>query len=189
MTKKEGEIWLLYLKENGSALSKTINNILYILEAKTNLLSIDQLSKREVDMKTTGARIYLYQREKKVIINSRIDYIWLMNGINWLIRALSACKVVKRALKKSKNNIFYTYLRHIGKINSKKIISMIDDIYGDPTKICFYELYISIKIIRNLSIKAISKVTTKLGKVHIDFWGSFSNISLERNCYIWTATD
>lgn len=84
------------------------------------------------------------------------------------MRALFAYEVVKKALKKGKNNIFYIYLGHIDETYSKKIISIINNIDGDSTKICFYELCISAKIIRNLSTKPMSEVTTKLGRVYID---------------------
>lgn len=58
--KGAGKIRLSYVKEDGSVLSITINDVLYIPEAKRNLFSLGQLSKRGVDMKSTGVRIYLH---------------------------------------------------------------------------------------------------------------------------------
>ena len=99
---------------------------------------------------------------------SRIGRIWLMNSINWPMRALSACEVVKRALKKGKNDILHARLGHMGETHSKRIISMVDDIDNDPTKICFCESCISAKITKNLSTKPMSEVTIKLSRVHMD---------------------
>ena len=58
-------------------------------------------------MKAKGAKIYLKQGRKTVITGSKIQYVWLTNSITWFIRALSACEVVVRVLKKNKNNILY----------------------------------------------------------------------------------
>ena len=135
-------------------------------------------------MKTTGARMYLHQRGKIVMTGSRIGRVWLMNSISWLIKAFSACEVVKKAFKKGRNDIFHVRLGHMGKTHSNKIISIVNDIDNDPTKICFCESCISAKITRNPSTKPMSEVTTKLGKVHMGFWGLFPNISLKRNCYM-----
>ncbi len=120
---------------------------------------------------------------------SRIGRVWLMNSINWPMRVLSACELVKKALKKGKNDILHAQLGHMGETNSKRIASMVNDIDGDPTKICFCESCISAKITRNPSTKPMSEVTTKLGRVNMDLWGLLPDISLERNRYIWTATD
>lgn len=46
-------------EKNGFALSTIISNILYILKTKINLLLWGQLSKQELDIKITSARIYL----------------------------------------------------------------------------------------------------------------------------------
>lgn len=75
LAKKEGKIRLLNLKKDNSALSSTINNILYVSKAKTNLLSLDQLNKQGINMKTTGVRIYLYLKKKIVMKNSKIGHI------------------------------------------------------------------------------------------------------------------
>lgn len=71
-------------------------------------------------------------------------------------------------LKKNKNNIFHIYLGNIDETYNKKIVLIIDDINNNSTKICFYELYISTKIIHNLNIKPISKINTKFDKVYKD---------------------
>lgn len=92
--------------------------------------------------------------------------------------------MVKKVLKKGKDNIFYIYLRYISKIYNKKIVIIVDNINGNLIKICFYKSYISTKIKKNLSTKLISKITTKLDKIHINFCKFFSNILLKRNCYI-----
>lgn len=84
------------------------------------------------------------------------------------MRVLSAREVVKKALKKGKDNIFHTRLGYISETHNKRIISIIDNINGDLTKIYFCELYISIKITRNLGTKSMSKITTKLDRVHMD---------------------
>ena len=115
---------------------------------------------------------------------SKIDRVWLMNNVNWPMRTLSAHEVVKKILRKSKNNILYARLGNMGETHSKKIISMVDNIDGDPTKICFCESYISAKIMQNPSNKPISEVTTKMNRVYIDLWGPFPDISLEKNCYM-----
>ena len=112
-----------------------------------------------------------------------------MNSINWPMRALSACEVVKKALKKGKNDILHTRLGHMGETYSNRIISMVDDIDDDPTKICFCESCICAKITIHPSMKPMSKVTTKLGRVHMDLWGPSPDISLEGNCYMWTVTN
>ncbi len=105
------------------------------------------------------------------------------------MRALSAREVVKKTLKKGKNNILHARLGYMGETYSKRIVSMVDDIDGDPTKICFCESCISAKITRNLSTKPMSEVTTKLGRVNMDLWGPSPDISLEENRYMWTTTD
>lgn len=84
------------------------------------------------------------------------------------MKALSAQKVVKKALKKGKNDILYVCLGHIGKTHGKKIILIVDNIDSNSTKICFHKLYISAKIMQNLSSKPISEITTKMGKMYID---------------------
>lgn len=78
------------MKEDGAASSTTINHILYVPEAKANLLSLGQLSERGVDMKTTGARMNLHRGRKTLMTGSRIGRVWLMNSVNWQMRALSA---------------------------------------------------------------------------------------------------
>lgn len=95
------------------------------------------------------------------MINIKIGYIQLINNINWPIRVLSTYEIVKKTLKKGKNNILYIYLGYIDKTNSKKIVLMIDDINSDIIKICFYELCISAKITQNLSTKFMLEVNTK----------------------------
>ena len=44
-----------------------------------------------------------------------------MNSVNWLMRALSAHKIIKKALKKGRNYLFYMCLRHKGETHSKKL--------------------------------------------------------------------
>lgn len=83
--------------------------------------------------------------------------------------ALSAFEVAKKALKKGKNDLLHARLGNMGETHSKKIISIVDNIDNDPTKIFFYELCIGAKIIKNPSTKPMSKVTTKLSKVYINF--------------------
>lgn len=92
--------------------------------------------------------------------------------------------MVNKALKKGKNDILHIYLGYINETYNKRVISIIDDINGDPSKIYFCESYISSKIMRDLSKKPVLKVTTKLGRVNIDLWGLSTNISLERNQFI-----
>ena len=53
---------------------------------------------------------------------SRIGRVWLMNSFNWPMRALSAREVVKKALKKGKNDILHARLGHMGETHSKKIV-------------------------------------------------------------------
>lgn len=84
------------------------------------------------------------------------------------MKVLSACEVIKKALKKGKNDILHIYLVHIGKTHSKKIISIIDNINSNPTKIYFCESYIGTKITQNPSSKPMLGETTKMGKVHMD---------------------
>ena len=55
-----GKIKLSCLKEDGSASSTTINDVLYLPKAKANLLSLGQLSEQGVEMKTKGAKMYLH---------------------------------------------------------------------------------------------------------------------------------
>lgn len=43
-------------------------------------------------MKTTGARMNLHRGRKTLMIGSRIGRVWLMNSVNWQMRALSARK-------------------------------------------------------------------------------------------------
>ncbi len=93
-------IKLSCLKENGSASSTTINDVLYVLEAKANLLSLGQLSEQGMDMKTTGG--------KTVTTGSKIGRVWLMNSITWPVKELSARGVVVKALKKNKNDMLHT---------------------------------------------------------------------------------
>ena len=69
------------------------------------------------------------------------------------MRALSAREVVKKALRKGKNDILHTGLRYMGETHNKKIVSIVDDIDGNLTKICFCESYISAKITQNPSTK------------------------------------
>ena len=67
--------------------------------------------------------------------------------------------------------------------HGKKIVLMVDDIDGDPTKICFCdcESCTSTKITQNPSNKPMSEITTKLGRVYMDFWGLSPDIFLERD--------
>lgn len=69
--------------------------------------------------------------------------------------------------------------------HGNKIVLIVDDINSNSTKICFcdYKSFPNTKIIQNLSNKLMSKRTTKLGKVYMDFWGLSSNIFLERDQY------
>lgn len=66
---------------------------------------------------------------------------------------------------------------------------MVDNINGNLTKICFYKLYINVNIIQNLSIKLISKLITKLGKLYINFYKPFFDIFSKKNYCIWTVID
>lgn len=85
------------------------------------------------------------------------------------MKALSACKILVKALKKNKNDILYIQLGHIGKSHSKQINSMINNIDGNPSKICFCKIYIKAKITKNLSKKLISTMIEKLKRVYMDF--------------------
>lgn len=76
--------------------------------------------------------------------------------------------MVKKVLKKGKNNILYARLGYMGETHNKRIILIVDDIDDDPSKICFCESYISSKITRNPSKKLISEVTIKLDRVYMD---------------------
>ena len=100
------------------------------------------------------------------------------------MKVLPTREMVKKVLKKGKNDIFYARLGHIDETHSKKIISIVDNIDGDPTKICFYASYISAKIMQNPSSKPMSEVITKIDKMHMDLRGPSSDISLKRNCYM-----
>lgn len=104
-----------------------------------------------------------------------------------MVRVLFPWKVVKKALKKRKNDVLHECLRHMGISHGKKIIFMVYDIDGDISKICFCKSYISSKIIYNPSKKFILEVIKKWDGIHINFWESSSDISLKRNCYIWMA--
>ncbi len=70
-----GKIKLSSLKEDGSASSTTINDVLYVPEAKANLLFLGQLSDRGVDIRTTGAKMYLHRVEKTMMTGSRIGRV------------------------------------------------------------------------------------------------------------------
>lgn len=85
------------------------------------------------------------------------------------MRVLFACEKSKKILKKDKNNIFHTYLKHISQTHNKNVILIPDNIDDNLIKICFYKLYISTKIMQNLKSKPISKIIIKLSKVYIDF--------------------
>lgn len=76
--------------------------------------------------------------------------------------------MVKKILKKSKNDILYARLGNMNKTYSNKIISIIDDIYDNLTKICFYKLGIDAKIMQNSNIKSMSEITKKQGRVNMD---------------------
>lgn len=114
----------------------------------------------------------------------KIGHIWLINSVNWPIRALSACEVVKKSLRKEKNDILHLCLMYMGKTHSKKMISMVANIDSDQTKICFCKSCISAKITQNSSSRLMSEITTKMGRVHMDLWGLSPNIFLERNRYM-----
>ena len=103
-----GKIKLSCLKDNGSASSTTINAVLYIPEAKANLLSLAQLSERGLDVRTPIAKMYLHRSGKTVMTGSRIGRVWLMNSITWPVRVLLAREVVVKALKNDKNDILLT---------------------------------------------------------------------------------
>ena len=107
------------------------------------------------------------------------------------MRALYARKVVTKALKNGKNDILHIRLGHMGKTYRKKIISMVVDIDGNLTKICFYDCksYTSTKITQNPSNKPILEITTKLDRVYIDFSGLSLNISLKGDQYTWITTN
>lgn len=113
----------------------------------------------------------------------RISCKQLINSIYQLIKTLSTYKIVQKALKKNKNNTSYIHLKHIDQSHNKKIMLIVDNINNNLTKTCFYNLYITAKIMQNASINLISKITTKLSKINIDFWKLFLNISIKRNCY------
>ena len=171
--KSIGNIKLSCLNEDSLESLAAINDVLDLPEAKANLLSLGQLSEQGVDMKIRGPRMYLHRGGKTIITGSRIERVWLMNSINWPMRALYAREVVTKALKNGKNDILHARLGHMGETHGKKIISMVDDIDGDPTKICFYDCKscTGTKITQNPSNKPMSEVTTKLDRVHMDFWG------------------
>ena len=60
LAKNVRKIKLLYLRKKDSILSKIINNVLYILKAKKNLLFPSYLSKKKENIKITGLKIYLH---------------------------------------------------------------------------------------------------------------------------------
>ncbi len=66
--------------------------------------------------------------------------------VNLPMRISYACEMIKKALEKSKNDIFHALYVHISGANSKTIVSMINDIDCDLTKIHFCESCISAKI-------------------------------------------
>lgn len=99
-------------------------------------------------MKTIGFKKILFRKEKKIMTRSKIGYIQLINSINWLVKVLFVQEIVKNTLKKDKNDIFYKRLQHISKTYNKKVFLMINNsINENLNKICFYKLYINLKII------------------------------------------
>ena len=114
----------------------------------------------------------------------KIRRLWLMNSINSQVRVLLACEVVVKALKKDKNDILHAQLGQMGKSHSKRISQIVDDIDGDPSKICFCEVCIEAKITRISSEKPILPGTEKLERVHLDLWGPALDIFLQGNRYI-----
>ena len=75
LAKGVGKIRLSCLKKNGFASITVINDVLYIPEAKANLLSLGQLSEQKIDMKTTGTRIILSKEEKTVRTRSKLGRV------------------------------------------------------------------------------------------------------------------
>ena len=103
-----GKIKLSCLKEDSLASLTMINDVVYIPEAKANLLSLGQLNEQGLDMRTTGTKIYLNRGGKTVMTGSRIGHVWIMNSITWSVRVLSAREIVVKTLKKTKMT-FYIY--------------------------------------------------------------------------------
>lgn len=97
--------------------------------------------------------------------------------------------MIKKALKNNKNDILHAGLENVDKTYSKKIVLMVDDIDGDPTKICFCKLFINAKITQNSRSKPMSEVIFKLVRAHIGLSGPSFDIFFKTNCYIWTATN
>lgn len=82
LAKGVGKTRLSYLIKNGFASTIVINDVLYILKAKANLLFLGQLSKQEINMKTTNAKMILSKKEKTIMKRLRIRHVWLMNSVS-----------------------------------------------------------------------------------------------------------
>lgn len=75
MAKSIRKIRLSCFKKDGFPSTSTINDVLYILEAKTNLLFLEQLSKQRVNIKIIGTKIVLSKKEKTIITGSKIGHV------------------------------------------------------------------------------------------------------------------
>lgn len=75
LAKGVGKIRLSCLKKDDSLSIITINDVIYVLKAKANMLSLGQLSKQGVDMKTTDTKMLLSKKQKTVLTRSRIHHI------------------------------------------------------------------------------------------------------------------
>lgn len=60
LAKNDGKIRPSFLKKGGSTSLTTINDVLYILKTKINLLFLSQLREQRVDIKTISIKMYLY---------------------------------------------------------------------------------------------------------------------------------
>ena len=66
-------------------------------------------------------KIYLYWEKITVMTSSRINWVWLMNNVNWLIKVFFTCEIIKNSLKRGKNNTLHAYLGHIMRLIERKL--------------------------------------------------------------------
>ena len=184
-----GSVRLSCMDENRNPLTTRVDDVLYSPQAHSNLMSLGQLSEKGIDFKAVGNKMTLHRLGKTVATGVRIGRVFLLNSLRWSSKVLSSKKIIYRASTRSSETRQHCRLGHPGHTQSQQLPFVVLGLEKSAIMETTCEACIYAKQPKNISCKPMSDAKQKLGRVHMDLWGSALDISLQANKYMLKITD
>lgn len=85
------------MDENRNPLTTRVDDVLYLPQAHSNLMSLRQLSEKGIDFKAVGDKMTLHRLGKTVATGVRTGRVFLLNSLKWSSKVLSSKEIIYRA--------------------------------------------------------------------------------------------